>query len=193
MPVAGARADGDPASDVLVAQTLFLPPDAGLSFSSSHELGALLSASAKAGYALRVAVIAGPVRPRIGDAAVAPARRTTRSFLGQELSLVYHGTLLVVMPNGFGLYGPRAAALAGRAGLGQAPAGGLGPGTIAAVKRLAAAAGHPLSVGAVVARSAPSQTDYAALLALAIGALLIVFAWGASLRARPLRSRNAVG
>lgn len=189
---AQALADGDPASDVLVGQTLFLPPDAGLSLKQQSELAALLSASAKAGYALRVAVIAGP--SDLGS--VTPLWRQPANyaeFLGQELSFVYHGTLLVVMPNGYGLYGPRAAVLAGRAGLGQAPAGGLGPGTIAAVKRLAAAAGHPLSVGPVVTRSAPSQTGYAALLALVIGALLIVVAWGASLRARPLRARDALG
>jgi hypothetical protein len=186
-----ARADGDPASDVLVSQTLFLPQDARLTTRQQAQLGALLSAARRSGYPLRLALIASPTD--LGS--ITELWRQPDSyarFLGQELSLNYHGTLLVVMPNGFGLYGPGSHSAAQRTALARtgAPgsAAGLGTTAIAAVQRLAAAAGHPLSVGAVSTRAAPAKTDYLAWLAVLIGALLIVLAWVASLRARPLKS-----
>jgi hypothetical protein len=185
-----AIADGDPASDVLVGSSLFLPPDAGVTPHQQSELAALLGAAAKAGYPLRVAVIAGPTD--LGS--VTPLWRQPQAyagFLGEELSLLYKGTLLVVMPNGFGLHGPGAAVAAQRAALSGRRAGGLGASTIAAVQRLSAAAGHPLSVGPIETRAVPSTTDYVALISLALGAALIAAAWIASLRARPLRFRRA--
>ena len=185
-----ALADGDPASDVLVGSPLFLPPDAGVTLHQQSELGALLAAAAKSGYPLRVAVIASPAD--LGS--VTPLWRQPQGyagFLGEELSLLYKGTLLVVMPDGFGLYGPGAASSTQRAALTGARTASLGQTTIAAVKRLAAAAGHPLSVGPVATRSAPTKTDYVALIALAIGAALIAAAWIASLHARPPGFRRA--
>ncbi len=190
---APARADGDPASDVLASQPLFLAQDAGLSLRQQTQLAALLSAARRSGYPLRVAVIAS--RTDLGSVTELWRRpQNYARFLGQELSLVYRGTLLVVMPNGFGLYRPGArvggqrAALAGLSSPGAAS--GMGPTTIAAVRRLSAAAGHPLRVGAISTRAAPGQTDYGALIALAAGALLIALAWVLSLRARPLSSRS---
>jgi hypothetical protein len=186
-----ARADGDPASDVLVAQTLFLPQDAGLQTRQQAQLGALLSAARRSGFPLRLAVIASPTD--LGSITELWRRPESYArFLGQELSLNFHGTLLVVMPDGFGLYGPGAHSAGQRAALARArpggTAGGLGATAIAAVQRLAAAAGHPLTVGAISTRAAPANNDYLAWLALLIGALLIMVAWIASLRARPLRS-----
>ena len=186
-----ARADGDPASDVLVSQPLFLPQDAGLTAGQQAQLGALLSAARRSGYPLRLALIASPTD--LGS--ITELWRQPDSyarFLGQELSLTYNGTLVVVMPNGFGLYGPGSRSAAQRTALARTGApgstAGLGTTAIAAVQRLAAAAGHPLSVGAVSTRAAPAKTDYLAWLAVLIGALLIVLAWVASLRARPLKS-----
>jgi hypothetical protein len=110
--------------------------------------------------------------------------------LGRELSLVYHGTLPVMMPNGFALYGRGAAVPAQRAALSQERPSGPGPplgaAAISAVQRLAAAAGHPLQVGTVSTRTAASPTDYGAMAALAAAALLTVLAWGFSLPARPI-------
>ncbi len=112
-----ASADGDPASDVLVTQTLFLPWDAGVSADQQAQLTALLRESEHDGYPLRVALIASSAD--LGS--VTELWRQPQSyadFLGDELSLVYRGTLLVVMPDGFGLYGvngslsPEQAALA---------------------------------------------------------------------------------
>src|ERR1700733_6210373 len=52
-----ARADGDPASDVLVSQTVFLPSDARVSAQQQAQLVGLLQASTQAGFPVRVAVI----------------------------------------------------------------------------------------------------------------------------------------
>jgi hypothetical protein len=182
-----AQADGDPASDVLATQPLFLPQDGGLTVRQEAELGALVSAARADRYPLRVALIASPTD--LGS--VTELWRQPENyahFLGQELSLVYRGTLLVVMPDGFGLYGRGAsterAALAGLAG---AP-GGLGARAIAAVQHLAAAAGHPLEVSVGLPQRASGGADYAALSVLAVGAVLILAAWTLSLRAQPLRA-----
>ena len=99
--VAAAKADGDPGSDVLVYQPLFLASDSGISVGEQVQLGNLLHAAAKAGFPLRVAIIAKP--DDLGS--VTSLWREPQAyahFLGLELSLAYKGRLLVVMPNGFG-------------------------------------------------------------------------------------------
>jgi cytochrome oxidase Cu insertion factor (SCO1/SenC/PrrC family)/thiol-disulfide isomerase/thioredoxin len=100
-----ARADGDPGSDVLVYQNLFAGSDAGLSVHEQLALARLLKAAARAGFPVRVAIIAGP----FDLGAVTALWRNPRGyarFLGIELSLSYKGRLLVVMPNGFGFNWP---------------------------------------------------------------------------------------
>ena len=70
-----ARADGDPGSDVLVYQDLFAGSDAGLSVQQQLRLADVLKAAARAGFPVRVAIIASPSRPWSGHGAVAqPAR-----------------------------------------------------------------------------------------------------------------------
>jgi hypothetical protein len=72
-------------------------------------------------------------------------------FLGKELISFgrYHGTLVVSMPNGFGVFGPGATP-AGKAALKALPPPGngslddLGAATVTAVEKVAAANGHPL-------------------------------------------------
>ncbi len=184
-----ARADGDPASDVLSTQPLFLPADGGLTGGQQVQLAALLQAASRGGLGLRVALIASPAdlgsiselwRDPVGYA----------RFLGQELSLVFKGKLIVVMPNGLGFYGPGAAALASRAGLQSAHPGAPGPAfgaaAISAVQRLAAASGLHSSIAEPTAHPAGASTDYVALIALVLGGLLIAVCWAASLRTRPL-------
>src|SRR5579864_3685611 len=83
-----ARADGDPASDVLATQTLFLPQDAGLSASHQVQLERLLQETASAGFPLRVAVIASATDlGSVTELWREPA--TYARFLGEELSLTY--------------------------------------------------------------------------------------------------------
>ncbi|MBV8430338.1 MAG: hypothetical protein JO244_04200, partial [Solirubrobacterales bacterium] len=98
-----ALADGDPASDVLATQTLFLPQDAQVPLAEQAQLARLLQEAARSGYQIRLALIASPSDlGSITELWRQPA--TYASFLGQELSLTYRGLLVVIMPNGFGLY-----------------------------------------------------------------------------------------
>ena len=100
-----ALADGDPASDVLQTQTLFLPADGDTGDERSLALSRLLSAADRAGAETRVAVIASDYD--LGSVtALWRKPRLYAQFLGTELSSVYAQRLLVVMPNGFGFSWP---------------------------------------------------------------------------------------
>src|SRR5580698_7587711 len=55
-----ARADGDPGSDVLVYQNLFVAADASISVQQQIQLGSLLAAAGQDGFPIRVAVISQP-------------------------------------------------------------------------------------------------------------------------------------
>lgn len=200
-----AFADGDPASDVLVENSLFNPIGSGVSLSSQARLEAVLRASARAGFPLRVALIAAP-----NDLGTATAfwrdPKDYARYLWIELSRLYGGQVLVVMPAGFGLYGthsgPRAVMPAELSVRATAPGPGqqLATAALSAVPLLARAAGHPIPAAALAAaeRSAASGSAPAgvgefpatALIALVVGALLIAAAWTASLRARPLVLRR---
>ena len=94
-----ARADGDPASDVLLAQPLYLPQDASVPPAEQTQLASLLAAAHQAGYDVRVALIAQPADLGSITALWRQPQNYAR-FLGQELSLNYTGALLVVMPTG---------------------------------------------------------------------------------------------
>ncbi len=185
---ATARADGDPASDVLATQPLFLPQDAGIPLAQQNQLTALLGAAASSGYQLRVAIIASSTD--LGSVTELWRQpQTYARFLGQELSLVYRGPLLVIMPNGFGLESLNPAAPAGL----KIPAGGAGLGTVAltAIQHLADASGHSVPIPpATASTSASGGVGTIPLIALFIGAALIAVAWTASLRARPPRLRR---
>jgi hypothetical protein len=194
MPTAGpARADGDPASDVLATQSLFLPQDAGVPGSRQSQLVALLDGARSGGLPLRVAVIASPTDlGSVSELWRRPARYAR--FLGQELSLVYKGPLLVVMPDGLALHDPEARAQGAQAAVaGLAPPGSvarLGDTTLTAIRRIATASGHPLAVQSAGGEGRGDRSAGYALpwIAFAAGALLILAAWTLSLRARPLRA-----
>jgi hypothetical protein len=193
-------ADGDPASDVLVENTLFNPIGSGVSLGTQARLEAVLAASARAGFPMRVALIAAA--NDLGTATAfwsQPGRYA--GYLGYELSELYHGQILVVMPSGFGLYGPRsgprAVSAAERAVKAVAPGAGeqLAAAALSAIPLLARAGGHPIPAArlAAAARAAAPGTATAgtlganAAIALVAGALLLAFAWALSLRARPLQ------
>ncbi len=194
---APARADGDPASDVLALQSLFLPQDAGVGLEQQGQLVALLAAARRSGYPLRVALISSATD--LGS--VTELWRQPQSyaeFLGQELSLVYRGPVLVVMPNGFGLYRPGRPLGAGQAAFvgvraPAATAGGLGAAALAAIRRLAAASGHVLAAprATPLASATSGSAGIVSWLAFAIGIALIAVAWTASLRVEPRRGRTS--
>ncbi|MGZ4255644.1 MAG: hypothetical protein ACXVR2_20610 [Solirubrobacteraceae bacterium] len=187
---APARADGDPASDVLATQALFLPQDAGATPAQRAQLSALLQTAARHGYPIRVALVASS--SDLGSVtALWRQPETYARFLGQELAFVHKGPLLVVMPNGFGLtrLGRPLPGQAALTGLGDPGAGaGLAGAAIAAVRQLAAAAGHPLPASSVHAPRASASSHTVAWIVLAAGVLAIAIAWGLSVRARPIRT-----
>jgi cytochrome oxidase Cu insertion factor (SCO1/SenC/PrrC family)/thiol-disulfide isomerase/thioredoxin len=147
-----ARADGDPGSDVLVYQPLFVAADAHVSIADQLRLGGMLRSAARAGAPIRVAIVAR--RDDLGSVTALWRRpRAYARFLGIELSLAYTGPLLVVMPNGFGVSWPghsSATALASLAEVRIAPGGaGLAIAAQTAAQRLEAPRGVTLTPGAV--------------------------------------------
>jgi hypothetical protein len=188
-----ARADGDPASDILASQTLFLPADGGFSPAQAVRLTGLLSAAQRSGFPIRLALIATPAD--LGSVSAlwrVPAGYA--HFLGAELPLVFHGTLLVVMPDGFGVSHVGGAADGATPGAATLPPPHPGESMVtaaaAAVMHLAAAAGHPLTAPSLKATSSPGgswlgSVDLGSWLGLGAGAVLILLAWTTSLRARP--------
>jgi hypothetical protein len=188
-----AVADGDPASDVLASQTVYVPGDGGFAASQTARLSALLAEARRAGVPIRVALIA--TRADLGS--VTELWRQPQNyarFLGQELSEVFRGTLVVAMPAGLGI-----------AGVGGSPTPLVGvPGdhepliatTMRLVQAIASAQGRrltpPPAVAAPGSGSALGSVDLGSWLALAAGVVLILLAWTASLRARPVaRLRRA--
>jgi len=121
---ASALADGDPASDVLITQTYYVPADANASAGQDGQLASLLRAADRAGLPIRLAVI--PAKYDLGSAFGAWRRPQAYSeFLGYELSNSYKSALLIVMPNGFGLnwpgHSPRCESLRRPVGYGSPP------------------------------------------------------------------------
>jgi cytochrome c biogenesis protein CcmG/thiol:disulfide interchange protein DsbE len=144
---AAALADGDPGSDVLLDQNLFAYWDAHLTASQQLRVGALLDATAHAGAPVRVAIIAQ--RDDLGTvAALWHKPQQYAEYLGYEISLSYSGRLLIVMPNGYGVYwkgNPRGAAKLKAALTGERPrdagASALVGATVSAVQRIELLAG----------------------------------------------------
>jgi cytochrome oxidase Cu insertion factor (SCO1/SenC/PrrC family) len=166
-----ARADGDPGSDVLVYQNLFVTAYANMPVAQEVELGNLLTAADKAGFPIRVAVIShasdlGAITA-LWDKPDAYAR-----FLGVELSLAYKQRLLIVMPDGFGFNWQGHSTASAYKVLGKlsvAPGGsGLAMAAETAVRELASASGIRLpaaaaapSAGAAGAAAGPSPVPAA--------------------------------
>ena len=178
-----ARADGDPASDILLSQTAFVPADAGFSTQQQSSLSKFLQASAKAGFPVRVAII--PEAYDLGYVTqLWDKPRTYAQFLGVELSLVFKGPLLVVMPNGFGLNWAGHSTTSSDASLSEVPikpgGAGLLDATETAVRQAASSAGVQLASAGTAAAAAPSHGNGAGagvvILVVALAALAVAFA-----------------
>lgn len=184
-----AYGDGDPASDVLVSQALFMPYDTGVSSTRQAQLEGLLRSAQQSGLTIRVAMI--PSEYDLGSVGVLWRNpRTYARFLGIELSLTYTGRLLVVMPNGFGIDWPHHTTAAADTTLARVPIGAGGAGLVsateAAIRRLAAAEGitlssRPSSPSSGTPASSPLLLIGGALLALAllavVGSLTLLHRW----------------
>ncbi|MEA2352095.1 MAG: hypothetical protein QOJ14_509 [Thermoleophilaceae bacterium] len=145
MAPAVARADSDPASDILPTVDVFFPYQPKMSEAVKADLRGVTDAAKKAGYPIKVAIIAtqadlGGV-PQLFDQ---PARYA--GYLGPEIDFnKKQQRLLVVMPGGLGTYevGPQASrAIAGvKVGAGV---DAMGRTAVDAVQRMAKADGHPI-------------------------------------------------
>jgi hypothetical protein len=170
-----ARADGDPASDYLLVQKVFIPYDAKFPAKQQAELTALVTAANKAGYKIRVAIIWSDYD--LGAVTSLWRKpRTYARFLGLELGFVYKQRLLIVMPNGFGFNYPKHSPAAEYALLSKIPISSAGFGLITAaetaVQRLAAAAGKPVSAPAHVTTPAQRNNRDRVVILVAVGAAL---------------------
>jgi hypothetical protein len=137
-----ARANGDPASDVLITQQVFLPAEAPIPASAAEELQKTVAAANQRGFTIRVALIVFT-----GDLGTAVSLwkhpQSYARFLGSELAFVYTKRLLIAMPSGFGFdHGTKPVAkerrVLARVPVGKTPAE-LARSATAAVRALAAA------------------------------------------------------
>jgi hypothetical protein len=103
---AGARADGDPASDYLYGLKTFIPYDAKIPKARQNAFNAYVDAVNRGGYKIRVALIWSAYDLGSVTALWRKPREYAR-FLDAELEFVYKQRLLVVMPNGFGFAWPK--------------------------------------------------------------------------------------
>lgn len=178
---AAARADGDPASDVLLVQDYYTPYQPAPSGNFSRALTTVLTRARRAGFHLQVAIIAtqedlGAVPQLFGQ----PQRYA--KFLASEIAFNSHKPLLVVMPAGYGTANVPAAVAAATGRL-AAPASGPGSdglmrAAIKATVALSAASGHAIEAPPIGpsphASSGPSP-------ALLFGAPIALIAIGAAL------------
>ena len=100
-PAAGA--DSDPASDMLPTEDVYYGYGIDLRSKQAAQLPAMLATSRERGYEIKVALISGFVDLGIATWMWLDPREYAR-YLGDELSLVYKGRLLVLMRNGYGVY-----------------------------------------------------------------------------------------
>jgi MYXO-CTERM domain-containing protein len=141
----GALADGDPASDVLLGENVFYPYTPPVPGSVQKTLNTETAGAKRAGFPIKVALIASPV-----DLGVIPALfgkpQMYADFLEREISFEGPQPLLVVMAAGYGTQGFTAKLAAGALRL---PAGktstDLAQAAIVAVAKLASASGHPIN------------------------------------------------
>ncbi|MGH2881861.1 MAG: hypothetical protein ACRDPA_04015 [Solirubrobacteraceae bacterium] len=145
---ATALCDGDPASDVLLAESVFYPYSPPVAADLQKTLNAEAAAASRAHFPIKVALIDTPVDLGAIPTLFAKPQQYA-DFLDQEIS--FAGTkqlLLVVMPNGYGVQGLGASATDTASTL-ERPTGlasdDLARAAIAAVPKLAAAAGHRIA------------------------------------------------
>jgi hypothetical protein len=145
-----ARADGDPASDVLYTQWVFLPFESPIAKPVSDRLDTIVQSARSSGYPIKVAVIGAPADLGTAYALWKKPQEYAR-FLGQELVFLYKGPLLIVMPDGYGVYHYRHSVEVEQHALeklvvAQNGIDGLVNSAVTAVARLAAANGHRVPV-----------------------------------------------
>lgn len=184
---AAALANGDPASDILLQLKVYFP-NQRVGVPEARALNRVVNEANAKGYTIRVALIRDAT-----DLGTVPNLldhpQQYAEFLGPEIRFVYKGDLLVVMPNGLGLVstGPKPPPSKAIQGLQVEAAGspnGLALTAGEAVRRLAAAAGHPL------ASSKKSGGSSGAIIAIVVAVLLLAAGFGGAIWARRSAPRD---
>jgi hypothetical protein len=143
---ASAMGDGDPASDVLLLQDVYLPYAPGVPAPLGKTITNLLKTTRKAGFQLKVAIIAN--RQDMGAVPQFFGRpQSYASFLESEIAFNTRKPLLVVMSQGYGVAAMPAgteSALQGFAPPKDAGGDSLGRAAVAAIVKLSQATGHPV-------------------------------------------------
>lgn len=183
-----ARANGDPASDVLLTSQVFLPFEAPISSSAANDLKETVANANKKGFKLRVALIA--FTSDLGTASALWGQPQNYSkFLGKEIAFVTTDPLLVSMPSGFGFYDQDRPVTQEKQVLAKIQPGkiptALAESTTAAVRALAAAKGMTLPKPS----SGSSATHDRLILGAAVLAFLLVIAFPAGLIKRRRKPR----
>jgi hypothetical protein len=169
---ASAAANGDPASDVLLQAKVYFPTQR-VSPQAANSLKAVVQAANAKGYPIRVALIKDET-----DLGTVPnllnQPQKYSEFLGPEIRFVYKGDLLVVMPTGLGVTQTDATAAPAKAIQGMQVEAGGSPDGLAltaeeAVKKLAAASGHPLEAKKAGGGGGAAAGIVVAVLLLALG------------------------
>jgi len=183
-----ASANGDPASDSLPVEQVFLPYEAPISKQAAEGLKKTVSEANKKGYRIRVAVIAFS-----GDLGSANSLwghpQNYAKFLDSEITFAYDGPILVAMPTGFGFYDPKKPVASELQVLKSVPAGKtptpLTESAAAAVRKLAAAEGITVSKPSTKSSAMRDRL----ILAVALVAFVLVLVFPARLLRR--RGRGA--
>jgi hypothetical protein len=145
---AAAYANGDPASDVLLQETVYFPTQR-VTVQAADSLKAVVRKANAAGYKVRVALIKDE-----SDLGTVPnllnQPQKYADFLAPEIRFVYKGDVLVVMPDGLGVSSTDATPAPANALNGMLVEAGGSPDGLAqtaeeVVTKLAAAAGHPIA------------------------------------------------
>jgi hypothetical protein len=173
-----ALANGDPASDYLLTQRVFLPFTTKVDHNEVTRLSNLLRDAEQKKFRIRVAVILSPTDLGTAFSLFGKPEKYAQ-FLGLELSFVYRDRLLVVMPNGYGYAvkgdpDPKASAV-----LKKLPAPGRTvtkevDAAIVAVQRLAAMEGHRLAAPKVGGSAGRDRLTIAAAATAAIALIAAI-------------------
>jgi hypothetical protein len=175
---AAARADGDPASDVLLGQDVFVTYSVRVPRAQATALNALVAAAAHSGLRVKVALIATPADLGAVPSLFGKPKRYAQ-FLGREIYAVHPGRLLVVMPDGFGVSSEGALVPREQRALDALARPGNGGSALVeaadrAVRRLAALHGKRIAATPTTSSGGHSRRDRLEILGIALCAVAIV-------------------
>lgn len=190
-----ARADGDPASDVLLVNSLYTPVAQKISPPVLKQLKDTIRSADASGFKIRVALILdrtdlGAVPQLLGHP------REYVQLLSSELIYGWTGALIAVEPSGIGVRNVKPLAPAqhlvdGIAVAKPATSDGLARAAMVAIRKLAVANGHTLGTPAAAASTSSSSTSSTLLLAIggaAIAMVVVLIAGWLVLRRRRSRA-----